>query len=296
MTRPTLQCLALIAAALCGLALPSAAGQPQIAIADGFERPSLDTEIWTPFKTRPERHWIDRSHVRSGRGALAVHVAEADRDCKNTCQRNEIRIANNRRLTFGQEAWYGFSFRIDGHVPPGAPIRWVVGQWKEESDGSPFLAQRYSGGVFHITVQHNDCRVLVARSGSTREAFLSRLAARAFHEFPFVTNVKDYTCESGIEVTYGKNPILPDPKSGWVDMAYFVKGGRNGDGVIEVWAGGRFIARVTGSIGNDAVFGETQYFKIGMYRDPAPGAATLYFDSFRRGTSRTEVDPAQHVQ
>jgi len=296
MTRPIAFTIALVSAALGAFFLTAHAGPPEISVADGFEQPTLDPSVWKPHKLRPERHWIDRDQVRSGRGALAIHVAESDLDCEGTCQRNEIRIANHRRLTFGQAAWYGFSFRIDGHVPPGAPIRWVVGQWKEESDGSPFLAQRYSGGVFHITVQHNDCRVLVSRSGSTRKAFLARLAARAFGEFPFVTNVKDYTCNSGIEVTYGDDPILPDPKNGWVDMAYYVKGGRNGSGVIEVWADGRFIARVTGPIGNDRVFGERQYFKIGMYRDPSPGAATVYFDNFARGTSRAEVDPSQNMQ
>ena len=296
MTRPTLSILALIAIVLCGIPSPVNAGAPEISVADNFEKPALDTSVWKTHKSRPERHWIDRNHVRTGRGALAIHVAESDRDCDGTCQRNEIRIATERRLTFGRAAWYGFSFRIDGHVPPGPPIRWVVGQWKEESDGSPFLAQRYSGGVFHITVQHNDCRVLVSRSGSTKKTFLAKLAARAFDQFSFVTNVKDYACESGIEVTYGDDPILPDPANGWVDMAYYVKGGRDGSGVIEVWAAGRFIARVTGPIGNDAVFGERQYFKIGMYRDPSPGEATVYFDNFARGTSREDVDPARNMQ
>ena len=262
-------------------------------ITDDFEQPSLNLRLWNPLQIRPGRYRIDRTFTRTGHGALSISVSTPDLDCDGTCQRNEIRIANHLRLRFGQGAWYGFSFQVRGNIAPDTLSRWVIGQWKEETDGSPFLAQRYSGRVFHITAQNNDCRVLVARSGSTAQAFLKTLNARDYGAFSFVTNVRDYACDPGIEVEYGDDPILPDPYGAWVDMVYFVQGGRNGTGVIEVWANGRFVARLKGSIGNDAVFGPSQYFKIGMYRDPMPGDATLYFDNFRRGATRAAVDPSK---
>ncbi len=261
-------------------------------IADDFEQSFLNREVWNPRQISPERYRIDRTVVRSGRGALAISVKASDTGCSGRCQRNEIRIANNLRLKFGQGAWYGFSFQLSGDIPARTVPRWVMGQWKEESDGSPFLAQRYTGGIFHITVQDNDCRVLVASSGSSVQTFYEVLKSGNLGDLPFVTDPADYACEHGIEVEYGDAPVLPDPYGAWVDMVYFVKGGRDGSGVIEIWANGRFVARARGAIGNDRVFGPTQYFKIGIYRNPMRSEATLHFDNFRRGGSRTDVDPS----
>ncbi len=285
--------LATALAAIPPLCAPSTAWaqSPSLPVTDDFEQSSLDLKIWNPLQIRPERYRIGNIFARTGQSALAVSVAAGDMDCEGSCQRNEIRIANALRLNFGRGAWYGFSFQVRGDAAPGTLRRWVIGQWKEETNGSPFLAQRYSGGVFHITVQDNDCRVLVARAGSTAQEFLETLNARAYGDFPFVTDVRDYACTPDIKVTYGEAPILPDPYNEWVDMVYFVKGGRDGSGVIEVWANGSFVARLTGSIGNDAVLGPTQYFKIGMYRDPMPGAASVYFDNFRRGETRASIEP-----
>ncbi len=286
----------MIVAALSGSEHNAKAQSLPDVVADGFEAPSLDLEIWNPSRISTDRYRIDGSFTRSGNGALAVSVEASDRGCDGNCQRNEIRIASPLRLPFGEAAWYGFSFQVRGDNLADDAYRWIIGQWKEESGGSPFLAQRYSAGVFHITAQDSDCRILVARAGSTAKEFLDTLAARAYGEFPFITGgTGDYECEPDIKIEYGEHPILPNPYEDWVDMAYFVKGGRNGDGIIEVWANGRFIVRLEGSIGNDEFFGPTQYFKIGMYRAVAPGSATVYFDNFRRGTSRAEVDPTLAV-
>ena len=276
------------------LATPQSSGWAQSPIAlvsDDFEKTTLDLKIWNPLQIRPERYRVDQMFARSGRRALAISVVPPDVDCDGGCQRNEIRIADDLRLKFGRGAWYGFSFQVRGDTEPRTLRRWVIGQWKEETNGSPFLAQRYSGGIFHITAQDNDCRILIARAGSTASVFLNRLESRSYGDFPFVTDVRDYDCKPAVTVEHADDPILPDPHQAWVDMAYFVKGGRNGTGVIEVWANGRFIARVTGSIGNDAVLGPSQYFKIGMYRDPMAGSSTLYFDNFRRGPTRKSVEP-----
>jgi hypothetical protein len=74
-------------------------------------------------------------------------------------------------------------------------------------------------------------------------------------------------------------------------MVYRVRRGRDGQGLVQVWANGRLVVTARGSIGN-AGAGPRTYFKIGMYRDPIADVATLYVDNFRRGRSFAEVDPA----
>jgi hypothetical protein len=64
-------------------------------------------------------------------------------------------------------------------------------------------------------------------------------------------------------------------------MTYRVRGGRRGQGLVEIWANGRFIARAAGSIGYSQAAGPRQYFKFGIYRDAAPGPAIVNFDNFK---------------
>ena len=261
-------------------------------VADGFERPEIDEAIWWLGQIRPSRLWIDRRAVRRGRSSLAIRVEAKDRDCGGRCQRNEIRIANHLRLRFGAEAWYSFSFKIVGDISEHGSMRWVIGQWKQESDGSPFLAQRYDNGVFHITVQDNDCRVIVAQAGGHPDGLHAHRANLGYASLAFLSDPYLYDCESDIRIEHGDAPpVLPDPYGQWVDMLYRVRGGRNGRGLIEIWANGTFIARVRGSLGYDDAAGPTQYFKIGHYRYPIAAATTLYFDDFRRGDNRGAVEP-----
>lgn len=75
-------------------------------------------------------------------------------------------------------------------------------------------------------------------------------------------------------------------------MNYRVRGGRNGKGLIEIWANGRLIARVIGSIGDKVAAGSYQYFKFGIYRNFAPGSATAYLDNY----TRIRAMPTRYVQ
>lgn len=261
-------------------------------VEDGFEGSEIDEATWWLGQIRPTRLWIDHSVTRSGRGALAIRVEEEDSDCNGRCQRNEIRIANRLRLRFGEEAWYGFSFKIAGEISEHGSTRWVIGQWKQESGGSPFLAQRYDNGVFHVTVQDNDCRIIVAEANGHADSAHAHRANVGYSALAFLSDSHFYDCDSDVRIEHGEEPpILPDPHEQWVDMLYRVRGGRNGQGLIEIWANGTFIARVQGSIGYDDAKGPTQYFKIGHYRDPIAAATTLYFDDFRRGDNRDTVEP-----
>ncbi|MCP5080808.1 MAG: hypothetical protein GY948_03840 [Alphaproteobacteria bacterium] len=252
---------------------------PSASLIDGFESPKVNRSMWWLGQAQKGQFWSDARLARSDRRSVAVRVGAAMRGCGAKCQRNELRTAPGYRIRFGQEAWYNFSFRIDGKLPARHTGRWVSGQWKQQCGGSPFLAQRFDRGVFQITVQDNSCRVIVASSqGLGRKLPATRLTGHEARQL--AKNSK--SCASDIKVQYSSNATLPNPYEKWVDMAYRVRGGRNGTGLIEIWANGRFIARVTGSIGYDYASGPHQYFKFGIYRAPMPGTSVARMDRFMR--------------
>ena len=304
-----------------------------VIIDDFDEYPS--PENWDIHRmNKPENFQIESDVVRDGGHALAITVFGDDELDSEGNLKNELWEARQKRCDFGDEVWYSFSFKIDGTVWPAGSTRWVIGQWKEDSGGSPFLAQRFDNGVFHITVQHNDTRKLVAQaegsyqqdfkgfsrelqqmlsldrqgfrnrndatrtsdeflgSGLTLEELKKAIETQDTSKFPFLADPQTYSDYPGIKIELSDDPVLPDPTDGWVDMRYRVKGSRVGQGIIEIWANDRFIARVTGYIGNDEFSGNTQYFKFGHYRDYDRDdlQSTVYLDRFRRGPHRSDVD------
>lgn len=302
-------------------------------VADMMED-ELTGERWNLKFLRPaKRFTVQDETAHEGEQALAITLRPDDLLWSKSKHKHEIRIANALRCRFGREVWYSFSFRIEGEYPRAGSTRWVVGQWKEENRASPFLAQRFDNGVFHITVQSNDQREVIAAApgdydakfpfysqsfldtltvgppARTREDYTARVDAfgpdavdgaalrRAIEEqdldkFPFIADRQDYRRIDGVRATPSDDPRLPDPSRDWVHMRYRVKGGRDGTGLIEVWANDRFIVRVVGKIGSDVFEGPTQYFKFGHYRDVEAGFgwSTVYFDRFKRGTRRGDVD------
>ena len=287
LSRIAVVCLAMTAAAL-----PAMAQDIVISHADDFERAPLDKTFWTLNHVGPRRLWIDRHVVHSGKGALAIRIKGSDYDAVCQCQISEIREAPAARLPFGTDVWYGFSFRIEGFGGMTGSTRWQIGGWKQDADGSPFIAQRFDDGIFHITVESGTSRVLVATAMGDSEGFFEAVKSGLIMSMGFVSEPEKYDGKDDIKLVYGEDPILPDPRQHWVDMVYHIKGGLNGDGLVEVFANGRFIARATGTIGLKDTGGPNQYFRFGHHRAPMTGTATVYIDDFRRGTSRDEVDPA----
>lgn len=269
--------------------LPSFA-QPQSAIVDDFDAEPVDEAVWSMYRMGERHHWIDNRVVRSGEGALAIRIRGSDFDSICQCQISEIREAPGQRLNFGDDAWYAFSFRIDGRGPVTGDQRWQIGGWKQETDGSPFLAQRYDNGIFHVTLESGSSRVLVATSAGEAKSFFDELRKDILSRFAFVSEASKYDGRDDVSIEYGPDPILPDPRLGWVDMVYRVKGGLAHDGIVEIWANGRFIARATGTIGVFDAKDPTQYFRFGHNRAPMPGTATIRLDRFRRGASKAAVE------
>ncbi len=249
---------------------------------DDFETVNLDQGQWWTKQLLPGNFWIDQIYSRNGQHSLAIQVNSEVRGCGEDCQRNEIRTPPDRRVKFGEEAWYRFSFRIEGDFPTHENTRWVSGQWKQENGRSPFLSQRFDRGVFHIAVHDGDCRVLIAQARGGFEKLGTTIDTRKVKKHAFLANKQAYQCDTDIVIEPGENPLLPNPYKNWVDMTYRLRGGLNGNGLIDIWANNRFIVRVRGSIGHHEMSGPNQYFKFGIYRDFMPGTAVVYFDDFQR--------------
>jgi hypothetical protein len=151
---------ALAAIAVAVLCAGSASAQ---SLKDDFDKGSLDPAKWTKKQiTDAQIALVPDS--RCGLSAVQITAREGDGglQCGKACQRAEIRTAKSSWPSFGEEVWYRFSFRIGGYIPTVGSARTVIGQWKAPGDDSPMLAQRFDNGVFHITVQDNDNRRVVA--------------------------------------------------------------------------------------------------------------------------------------
>ena len=257
----------------------SPAGKLRGDISDTFNGNKLDTAKWWMKQAHEGTYRIVGKSKTARDSAIAISANPAMRGCGEHCQRNEIRTAPKYRIKFGQEAIYSFDFRVDGAQSTG---RWVSGQWKQQCDGSPFLAQRFNRDEFYITVQDRNCRVVVASSKPSGARLPMTRKTDGLTQRVAPQPGTSTSCQTDIRVEYAADATLPDPRRGWVRMSYRVRGGRNGDGLIEINANGRFIARVTGSIGDDDVAGPNQYFKYGIYREFTRGTSTAYMDNFSR--------------
>jgi Polysaccharide lyase len=270
-----------------GLLCQSAWSKP---VLDGFDAPAIDPALWA----MPEDVTgiaAGKSPSVSGAGALAVTVSAKRFDANCKCERLEIREAPSVALDFGTEAWYRFSFRIDGDRWRSGDQRWIIAAWKQQVDGSPFLAFRYDRNVFHITVQSAGVRHVLASSLVDSRMLMKVLDGGQTSRFGFISDSDQYEGASDLQLNFNRNStVLPDPYENWVDMAVRVKGGLNGDGVVEIYANGRFIASATGTIGIPGATANKQYLRLGHNRDRIPGSATLFLDNYKRGATREDVE------
>ena len=131
---------------------------------DDFEDASLDLSKWHARQVPDKERQISfSSDAASGNQSIMIHVTDGDGGVScNNCQRAEVRTHGSLRPLHDDEFWHAFSFKASGDIPSTGSIRTVLGQWKAPGDGSPFLAQRFDNGVFHITIQDGPNRRTVA--------------------------------------------------------------------------------------------------------------------------------------
>ena len=135
---------------------------------DDFDAAVLDTYKWSTSQIRPHQIRFPRPG-RCGPAAIAILTRDGDGgiNCAEggDCQRTELRTSKAAWPSYdGKDVWFSFSFRINANVPSTGSARTIIGQWKAPGDNSPFVAQRFDNGVFHITVQDNDTRRVVAKA------------------------------------------------------------------------------------------------------------------------------------
>lgn len=227
----------------------------------------------------------------------ALGVAECPKGSEEI-QRNELRPQDGLMHDQTEPHWYSRTFRADGEIPSCGSARWVLAQWKQEKDGpSPFLAERFDNGVLHVTVQNGHCRCVVAKAGGDFDAMVNLAYEKGPAAPPVLAESEPIKClrtdlpdDAPEEIcqptamtvlTVGGKaaPPLPDPKREWVNMTYFVRNGFDGNGKIDVYADGKFIVRVVGSIGYKTNDPGNMKFKFGHYRDRIEGTASVSVDS-----------------
>jgi hypothetical protein len=244
----------------------------------------------------------------------AVTVASTAR----AIQRNELRFADRARYghVLDDPHWYALTFRMSGDIPTSGSVRWVSAQWKYDGAWphsyaqSPFLAQRYDNGVLHVTVQADRCRCMIARAAGDPDALA------AAHPVPTgaggLVPAAPLRCvwtggdaREGAACTPpdlrlwvrspGEMVSLPDPRDRWVAMMYHVRGGPDGDGLIDVYADGRFVVRAEGAIGYRGGAPGRVKFKFGTYRDRMPGTVHMAVDELclSRSAAACRLVPAE---
>jgi hypothetical protein len=221
-------------------------------------------------------------------------------------QKNELRQWGEDWRKGDEGTWFSLRFRIDGDIEPCGSMRWVGGQFKAyRKDDSPFLAQRFDNGVFHVTIEAPDPtdatepkkieRIIVAKAPGNPDLG-SRFQPPKENEAPKRYDSKTCDMSTGASkredcVFFGRvEPLggaLPPSDSGeWIDMDYYVR--MRGpcdparpaacDRLVEIWANGEPVARVTGHFGAREAHKVGINFKIGVYRDLQRGNAGLVVD------------------
>lgn len=310
-------------ATLLAASVPAAGAQDTLSLRESFEGVAF-VSAFVPCERPEGQISLSRERARSGKKSLKLRIREPifgtatwvpkPTSClvggryadyaPDDKERAEIWESFDLGPKFGDDLYYGFSMWIDrASAPLGDDTRLVIGQWKAPIDDSPFMAQRFTGGHYHVTLdvdaaEHDPatgkpygCKLLLAF-----EADMPVAGATP----PVSLNLPAH-CEAKLggpeipltparAIVIQRFGYLPPPYNRWTDLVFRVKGGAGG--IVEIWANGAKIARATGYIGHGGATGGPQYFKFGPYRDPAPFATVVYLDNLARGHSFADVDPA----
>lgn len=180
---------------------------------------------------------------------------------------------------------------MTGDIVRCGSARQIIGQWKYDDPQwetdlgrihqSPYLAQRFDNGVFHLTVQSHTCRCMIAKASGDPDA-RTALALRAPEERklhpvePLQCKLADNTspnegqqCRPDNFQLFSLDPDgpaeLPSAEE-WLRMTYYNKADGAGGGVIDVYANNQFIVRAVGVIGYRGGSPDRTKFKFGIYR------------------------------
>ncbi len=251
-----------------------------------------------------------RDASRASGSALELTVAPSGRPSgQGFSERAEVWEHASVRADYGQTAWYAFSLKFE--KPPTTDAhRMMVAQWKRAmnpgavGDYSPFLGIRLVRGEFVVTID-SDALVTTPRPaeaplfapGGGPAPAMQRSRARQ-------TRLLVATSAGSLERLAGdfgqsapdvritpRGGRLPRPSTDWIDFVIMTKPGPGGDGAIELFANGAWIASAAGRIGHEThELGRTQYFKFGPYRESGRSDHwTVRYADFARGPRCEDV-------
>jgi hypothetical protein len=241
--------------------------------------------------------------VRHGKGALQLTLVPICPAARSGCsERAEVWERSEVLARYDSPLWYGFSMKLADPIPAD-DHRYLMAQWKRQilpgaqKAYSPFLALRLDKGKLIMTIDSDSLSVVPLGSEGRETDCLPGEApvnhrphdgqTRALVAFEAGMPVADWRyvngCTSDLEVIRHA-PGLPAANSGWIDFAFFIQTGPEGDGRIEILANDRWIASVKGRIGHGGEgLGDNQYFKFGPYRAAHDSKWSVLYDRFRRG-------------
>ena len=142
----------------------SVADGPTLTLADDF--PSGPGSVWQLQRIKSDGLKSVPDPAGQDRNVLAITLRTGDMaESGGVGERAELSEANRFHLPTGTDVWYSFQL----YIPTDFPVvdrRLVLGQWKQAcgdctADHSPAIANRYRNGVFSITIQEADKRVVL---------------------------------------------------------------------------------------------------------------------------------------
>jgi hypothetical protein len=305
-------------AAACLLTIGSALADPsQLKLRDDFAGDDFAPGGGLFYKDNAEqragRFRMKSGGVRSASAGLELSVVPQCRPEQRGCsERAEVWEKPEVLAGYGATLWYAFSMKLDD-PPPAASHRYVVAQWKRgikpdaKGDYSPFLAIRIIRGQLALTIDSDAmpsrmrgggdaplaCASDAAPAQQRGEARQTRILVTASPGArPEQFGGYD-SCAPDVKVIR-RGGVMPKADSNWIDFVFKVRPGPQGDGEIEAFANGAWIATVRGRIGHEGPeLRDNQYFKFGPYRD---GGQTdtwrVFYDAFRRGPACKDVAEA----
>ncbi|MCJ8142508.1 polysaccharide lyase [Ancylobacter sp. A5.8] len=304
---------------LFGLALGAthARADPQaLVLHEDFEGSDFSAQGGLFYKNNREQgagsHVFSTATARTGRQSIDLSVRPQCATPNGLCsERAEVWERPEVLVPYGAPVWYGFSMKMAEPIPT-MRHRYVMAQWKREiepgadGDYSPLLALRLIEGKLAVTVDTDTGSFVAAgapeRPGGCRTGEAAAGPPDDFNQFRALIAVEPGSAAGALAGFSGCTPDLvvqprggklPALDSGWIDFAFLVQAGPEGNGRIEILANGQWIASVTGRIGHEGPgLGENMYFKFGPYRAGAADVWRIYYDNFRRGPTCTDVAPA----
>lgn len=304
----------LAAAALLSLAAGHGMADDRAALrlADDFELGDFAPDGGLYYKNNFEQSagtvTFQSDDVRNGKGALKLAIEPICPDHDGCSERAEVWERPEVLARYDSPVWYGFSMKLADPVPQD-DHRYVMAQWKREiipgaeKSYSPFFALRLDKGRLIFTIDSDSLDVVPLGSEGRESGCLPGEApvndrkkygqTRALAAYEASMPLTDWRyvdgCTSDLEVIRHA-PGLPRAESGWIDFAFMIQTGPNGDGRIEILANDRWIATVKGRIGHQGDgLGDNQYFKFGPYRAANETGWTVLYDRFRRGPTCEDV-------